>query len=332
VAIVFVLVLTIVIPRGWPPDFRDPQVRLSLSPSTHTWEQITLKVNASDAGGGLAVIGIYVDGKLVKECSTSPCEYQGGPYKAGEHSVDVKALDRAGNDGTSSWTFTVLAATPTPTPTPTPVPTQKPAATYPPGSKVTGLVRNQADGALEGIKVWLEQDPCSCVRPHKITTVDDGGRSTSMEVDDLTTLTNQNGQYTIGNVPPGQYCVCVDGDSVGEETSYEDKSAVGLTKSDAQDLSVLPFDLLRTNLEVEYWEDMGGGGHFSWNPYEGADLYRVRIIRSPGPRATEVYTDTTSSTSFYTPLGEGTYEMTVTALSTTGMPFALGHRRFDIEW
>jgi hypothetical protein len=63
-------------------------------------QQVTFTATATDPSG-IQNIEIWVGGAKVKECTSSPCTYTGGPYAVGTKSYEAKAKDTVGNQGTS---------------------------------------------------------------------------------------------------------------------------------------------------------------------------------------------------------------------------------------
>ena len=99
------------------PDTTPPTVQVTHSPSDPTSaDLVTFRATASD-DGGISRIQILVDGEPAKECTASPCVYEGGPY-TDRSSVTCAAIawDAAGNRGESGDQHLSLSAPPDTTP------------------------------------------------------------------------------------------------------------------------------------------------------------------------------------------------------------------------
>lgn len=87
-----------------------PSVRL-LSPSdgTTVTGAFTVEVEAADALGGVAGVGLLVDGRLIAVTNTAPYRFslEAKDYTGGQHTLTVQATDRAGNMATASITIIV---------------------------------------------------------------------------------------------------------------------------------------------------------------------------------------------------------------------------------
>jgi hypothetical protein len=78
-------------------DIGEPDVTITLSPSTPTTEEkVTFTATAKDPGG-INKLEIYVKGTKVQECTSSPCTYEGGPYPPGSVSYEAHAWDKSEN-------------------------------------------------------------------------------------------------------------------------------------------------------------------------------------------------------------------------------------------
>jgi tetratricopeptide (TPR) repeat protein len=100
-----------------PQDTTPPTVQVTHSPSEPTSaESIIFRATASDEGG-ISRVQILVDGEPVKECTGSPCVYEGGPYtdRSGV-TCAASAWDAAGNRGESGDHHLSLSAPPDTTP------------------------------------------------------------------------------------------------------------------------------------------------------------------------------------------------------------------------
>jgi hypothetical protein len=85
-------------------DVTGPTVTITPSPANPTTSQpVTFTATASDPSG-IQNIEIWVGGAKVKECTSSPCTYTGGPYAVGIVIYEAKAKDTVGNQGTSGST------------------------------------------------------------------------------------------------------------------------------------------------------------------------------------------------------------------------------------
>jgi len=93
------------------PDTTPPTVQITYSPSDPTSaDSITFRATASDEGG-ISRVQILVDGEPVKECSGSPCLYEGGPYPdRSSVTCAASAWDAAGNRGESGDQHLSLSA------------------------------------------------------------------------------------------------------------------------------------------------------------------------------------------------------------------------------
>ncbi|MEE8372466.1 MAG: hypothetical protein V3R87_01845 [Dehalococcoidia bacterium] len=67
----------------------------------------------------LRSIELFVNGEMVKECTSSPCTYTGGPYPEGTPTYYATATDETGNTWDNSGNRVPAPATSTPSPTPT---------------------------------------------------------------------------------------------------------------------------------------------------------------------------------------------------------------------
>ena len=123
-------------------DGRDDQAPApvrEIDPPAATREKLTLTWPATT--DNVAVVGykIWLDGFPVATTDETHAELRWFNDDASQHVVQIRAIDAAGNQSTSSPAFVVTRPTPEPTPTPTPEPsdspTPKPSATQP--SEVT---------------------------------------------------------------------------------------------------------------------------------------------------------------------------------------------------
>jgi hypothetical protein len=81
------------------PDTEPPLLSVSHSPQNPSeTQQVTLTVTASD-NVKLKEVKLYLDGQLVRTCSSSPCQNLSGPYPFGIHAYYATAEDYAGNTG-----------------------------------------------------------------------------------------------------------------------------------------------------------------------------------------------------------------------------------------
>ena len=80
-------------------DTTSPQVELSHSPQNPLDNQkVTFTAHANDDTGVKEII-IYVDGKVVKECtSITKCEVSNGPFSPGLHTYSAKVIDYSTNE------------------------------------------------------------------------------------------------------------------------------------------------------------------------------------------------------------------------------------------
>ncbi|MCA9670380.1 MAG: trypsin-like serine protease [Myxococcales bacterium] len=101
-----------------PADSTAPTVRIvSPTPGGKVATSLTLSVDARD-DTGVARVEVAYGGAIAAVRDTAPYDFQ-LQLQPGQHRIDVRALDGAGNQGTASVTVTVDAgATPTPTPSP----------------------------------------------------------------------------------------------------------------------------------------------------------------------------------------------------------------------
>jgi hypothetical protein len=82
-------------------DTEVPLVAMTHSPQSPSVTQpITFTAEATD-NVGLKEIQVYVDGTLLKTCTSSPCEVTIGPYPPGAHTYHAIAVDLAGNQNVS---------------------------------------------------------------------------------------------------------------------------------------------------------------------------------------------------------------------------------------
>ncbi len=91
-------------PSGPPPiDTTAPTVSLTGPAQGHVSGVVALVANASDVGGGVALVRFRVNGNVWATDSTAPYNYDWdtGSFSNGVYSWDAIARDRAGNEDTS---------------------------------------------------------------------------------------------------------------------------------------------------------------------------------------------------------------------------------------
>ncbi len=96
-------------------DSEAPGMATSISPLMPFTDQEVTFTATSDADD-LAKIEIFIDGVMQEECDSSPCEYVGGPYAAGDISYKAVVWDEAGNkrEGMAQSIVVSPGAVPTP--------------------------------------------------------------------------------------------------------------------------------------------------------------------------------------------------------------------------
>ncbi|MGA1794868.1 MAG: Ig-like domain-containing protein [bacterium] len=90
-------------------DSKPPRVTIKHVPPTPTTkDQVAFTAEASDQGGGsISKVQIYINGKMVKECTSSLCEHVAGPYSHGSVTYAARAWDTSNNQGdTGPQSFT----------------------------------------------------------------------------------------------------------------------------------------------------------------------------------------------------------------------------------
>ena len=105
---------------------RNPSARST--PPTVTRDRLALNWSAATDNVGVVGYKIWLDGFPVASTAETHAELRWFNDDATQHVVQVRAIDAAGNQSTSSPTFVVTRPTPEPTPTPTPKPSDSPTA------------------------------------------------------------------------------------------------------------------------------------------------------------------------------------------------------------
>ena len=151
-------------------DTAPPTVQITCSPSEPTGaDAITLSAIASD-DRNISRVQIVVDGEAVKECSGSPCVYEGGPY-AGRDGITIAAVawDSAGNEGQSGERRLSLSGTPDTTPPSVQVACSPPSPTG--ADPITfSATASDSEGDISRIQVLVDGEivkecpgsPCVC--------------------------------------------------------------------------------------------------------------------------------------------------------------------------
>ena len=115
-ALLAVVLLAVIIPLvTGSGDTEAPGAVMIVSPSTPIGGQEVTFTATSDADD-VERIAIYIDGVMEKECDSSPCEYVGGPYAAGDISYRAVVWDRAGNRGEAMSQSVLVSPAVTPAP------------------------------------------------------------------------------------------------------------------------------------------------------------------------------------------------------------------------
>jgi hypothetical protein len=129
-------------PDKTPPD----QVSgISFGPVTED----TLTVNWAPAHDDVSVIGyrIWLNGFEVATTAETRVTVNWFNDDMGQHVVQVRALDAAGNESKTSPNALVNRPTPAPTPTPTPTPTESPTDSTTPSASPTHQASGQPTGS-----------------------------------------------------------------------------------------------------------------------------------------------------------------------------------------
>ena len=116
-------------------DAEAPAPVREIDPPAATRDRLTLTWSATTDNVGVVGYKIWLDGFPVATTDETHAELRWFNDGATQHVVQIRAIDAAGNQSTSSPAFVVTRPTPEPTPTPTPKPsgspTPKPSATQP---------------------------------------------------------------------------------------------------------------------------------------------------------------------------------------------------------
>lgn len=254
------------------PDTTPPQVAIEIRPTNPTTaDRVTFTATAKDPSD-IDRIEILIDGDTVASCrGAETCTYAGGPYPLGEVSFQAVAVDGEGNRGTSSEGSRSLAP--------------------PPGS-IAGRV-TWANKPVQGIVMELMTGTCGDAQPKYQVMLAAG------DPPPLVT-TDRNGVYEFEDQSPGTYLLLVNGWANPE---YNDKlyrayclSGVELPSGQGQRRDV---QIRRANLNITSPSRTNGVPvddlTLAWQPYPGADRYRVFLQRLGQP-TTWVLDETTDGT------------------------------------
>jgi hypothetical protein len=281
-------------------------VSLTVSPSSPTsGQQVTFKVTASDAGSGLVRVEIWVDGASKKKCTASPCEYTGGPYSAGQHTAQAKAVDKAGNTADSpARPFTVKELI----------------------VSIRGTVRYQG----RPLPSYTSAAPDLLMNDKK---------NNEPVLDLVQTYDSKTGEYVIYDLPPGDYSMIVhldvDGNGYplpGDFYFWDAVPSPGAQAAQATDVNLsivmhltAPADNARSIPDQPPYPVLPGNALFAWDAVAGAAEYWVTIEQvqdEPRVALSTAVDSRTSDTRYGASLpplaGNQHYEFSVWALDGTG--------------
>jgi hypothetical protein len=133
-------------PDKTPPD---PVTGISFGPITKE----ALTVSWAPAHDDMSVIGyrIWLNGFEVATTAETHVTVDWFNDDMGQHVVQVRALDAAGNESKTSPNALVNRPTPVPTPTPTPTPTESPTDSATPSPSPTRQASSQPSGSQSSI-------------------------------------------------------------------------------------------------------------------------------------------------------------------------------------
>ena len=109
-------------------DDEAPTPVREIDPPKATRDRLALKWPATTDNVGVVGYKIWLDGFPVASTTETHAELRWFNDDATQHVVQIRAIDAAGNQSTSSPAFVVTRPTPEPTPTPTPEPSTSPTA------------------------------------------------------------------------------------------------------------------------------------------------------------------------------------------------------------
>ncbi len=119
-----------------------------IDPPTATRDRLALTWPATTDNVGVVGYKIWLDGFPVATTAETHAELRWFNDDATQHVVQIRAIDAAGNQSTSSPAFVVTRPTPEPTPTPTPEPSASPTP-EPSASQPTTAETSPAAGATD---------------------------------------------------------------------------------------------------------------------------------------------------------------------------------------
>jgi hypothetical protein len=113
-------------------DSEPPQPVADIEPSTVTSQQLT--ISWPTASDNIGVIGyrVWLNGFEVATTAETRAHLRWFNDDSGQHVVQIRAIDAAGNQSRSSPTLVVMRPSPEPAPTPTPEPPDSPTPTVEP--------------------------------------------------------------------------------------------------------------------------------------------------------------------------------------------------------
>jgi hypothetical protein len=113
-------------------DSEPPHPVANIEPSSVTPEQLTISWPAAADNVGVIGYSVWLNGFEVATTAETQAQLRWFNDDSGQHVLQIRALDAAGNQSASSPTLMVMRPSPEPTATPTPEPSDSPTPTAEP--------------------------------------------------------------------------------------------------------------------------------------------------------------------------------------------------------
>jgi hypothetical protein len=118
-------------------DSEPPEPVADIEPSTMTAERLSLKWTAANDNVGVIGYRIWLNGFEVATTAETQAKLHWFNDDSGQHVVQIRAVDAAGNQSRSSPTLVVTRPSPDPTATPTPSESPTPTESNPPDAQAS---------------------------------------------------------------------------------------------------------------------------------------------------------------------------------------------------